>query len=77
MALNLLGTREQKENEAGNMGTRAVFSGNTEIEKTLLGNKGALGKFSWEQSKHGSPLGAEALNGSVVTPHWGTYKPRL
>ena len=50
VALKLLGTRKQKENEAGNTGTKAVFreQGTPKSKKMLLGNKGTKGKFCWE-----------------------------
>ena len=51
MAIKLLGAREQEENKAESTG--AVFlilrTGITKIEKILLGNKRAQGKFCWEQ----------------------------
>ena len=45
MALKLLGTREQKENKAGNKGTKAVLrkQGTTKLKKMILGNKGTQG----------------------------------
>ena len=62
MALKLLGTREQKENKAGNTGTKAVFGeqGTTKSKKILFGNKGTQGKFCLEQGNK-EPLGGPHL----------------
>ena len=56
-ALKLLGTREQEENKAGNMGTKAVFreQGTAKSQKMHLGNKGTQGKFCWEQESMDPP----------------------
>ena len=42
MVKTLLGTREQKENKAGNMRTKAVFlgTGNTKIQKNTFREQG-------------------------------------
>ena len=71
MALKLLGTREQKENKAGNTGTKAVFlsdilgnkARNTKIEKILLGNKGTQVEIFLGTREHGTPW--EAVKGRI------------
>ena len=55
MVLKFLGTREQKENNDGNTGTKAMFREQENRKKNLLGNKGTQGKFCWEQRNMDSP----------------------
>ena len=75
MAINFLGTWEQKENKTGNTGikgNKSIFqgTGNTKIEEILLGNTGTQGKSCWEQGNMDPPGSPSSIERMLQTRLW-------